>query len=77
MKINEVYHGFRLQRVEDVPEAAVTAHVFEHEKSGARLLYLKTTDDNKVFSISFRTPPTDDTGVAHIVEHSTLCGSRK
>ena len=52
MKINEVYHGFRLQRVEDVPEAAVTAHVFEHEKSGARLLYLKTTDDNKVFSPS-------------------------
>ena len=77
MKINEVYHGFRLQRVEEVPEASVTAHVFEHEKSGARLLYLETTDDNKVFSISFRTPPTDDTGVAHIVEHSTLCGSRK
>ena len=77
MKIQEVYHGFRLLRETEVPEADVTAYEFTHEKSGARLLYLKTTDDNKVFSITFRTPPTDDTGVAHIVEHSTLCGSRK
>lgn len=77
MKIQEVCHGFRLLRETPVPEASVTAYEFTHEKSGARLLYLKTTDDNKVFSITFRTPPTDDTGVAHIVEHSTLCGSRK
>lgn len=77
MKIQEVRHGFRLLRETEVPEADVTAYEFTHEKSGARLLYLKTTDDNKVFSITFRTPPTDDTGVAHIVEHSTLCGSRK
>ncbi|MBO5587143.1 MAG: insulinase family protein, partial [Acidaminococcaceae bacterium] len=49
----------------------------DHERSGARLLYLANDDDNKVFSIGFRTPPSDDTGVAHILEHSTLCGSRK
>ena len=77
MQINEVQHGFRLLSKKEIPEANVTAFSFTHEKSGARLLYLKTDDDNKVFSISFRTPPTDDTGVAHIVEHSTLCGSRK
>jgi Zn-dependent M16 (insulinase) family peptidase len=53
------------------------AWTFEHEKSGARLFFLQNDDDNKVFSITFRTPPVDDTGVAHIVEHSTLCGSRK
>ncbi|WP_294159722.1 insulinase family protein [uncultured Selenomonas sp.] len=76
MNINDKVHGFRLDRREIIPEANVIAHVFTHEKTGARLLYLKADDDNKVFSISFRTPPTDDTGVAHIVEHSTLCGSR-
>jgi len=54
-----------------------TAYEFIHEKSRARLLYMETDDDNKVFSITFRTPPQDDMGTAHIVEHSTLCGSRK
>lgn len=77
MQVNDVIHGFRLMRVEKVEEAASEAFEFQHEKSGARLLYLKNNDDNKVFSISFRTPPTDDTGVPHIIEHSTLCGSRK
>lgn len=48
-----------------------------HEKSGAKLLYLDTTDDNKVFSIGFRTPPDNSKGTPHILEHSTLCGSRK
>jgi Zn-dependent M16 (insulinase) family peptidase len=48
-----------------------------HEKSGARLLSLENDDDNKVFSISFRTPPGDNTGIPHIIEHSALCGSRK
>ena len=77
MQVNDIIHGFRLLRQEQVKEAASEAFEFQHVKSGARLLYLKNTDDNKVFSISFRTPPTDDTGVPHIIEHSTLCGSRK
>lgn len=77
MKINDVIHGFKLLRQETVVEAASEAFIFEHEKSGAKLLYLQNNDDNKVFSASFRTPPTDDTGVPHIIEHSTLCGSRK
>lgn len=77
LELNHIYHGFRLLQATPVKEAAATAYRFFHEKSGARLLFMQSDDDNKVFSIAFRTPPTDDTGVAHIVEHSTLCGSRK
>ena len=77
MKINDVINGFKLVRQETVAEISSEAYMFEHVKSGARLLYLANDDDNKVFSISFRTPPADDTGVPHIIEHSTLCGSRK
>ena len=77
MKIDDVIHGFRLIRSEETAEADGHGHTFVHEKTGARLFFLETEDDNKVFSISFRTPPVDDTGVAHIVEHSVLCGSRK
>ncbi|MDQ0204713.1 insulinase family protein [Pectinatus haikarae] len=74
---NKIYHGFRLVKSSPIKELDAESYQFIHEKSGARLLFLDTDDDNKVFSISFRTTPTDDTGVAHIVEHSTLCGSRK
>ena len=76
-KINEIYYGFKLLKVEKVDEAQSIARIFEHVKSGARLLHLENKDDNKLFSISFRTTPTDSTGVAHILEHSVLCGSRR
>lgn len=49
----------------------------KHKKSGARLALISNEDENKVFSIGFRTPPEDSTGVAHIVEHTVLCGSKK
>ncbi len=71
------YHGFRLEEEKKIEEINSTAKIFYHEKSGARLFYLGNEDDNKVFSITFRTPPEDSTGVAHIVEHSVLCGSRQ
>lgn len=77
MEVKQRYANFLLTRKEDVAELNGTAYVFTHEKSGARLLYLETDDTNKVFSISFRTPPHDSTGVAHILEHSVLCGSLK
>ena len=77
MKINDRIHGFKVINRSESKETSSVAWTFEHEKSGARLFFLENDDDNKVFSISFRTPPVDDTGVAHIVEHSTLCGSRK
>lgn len=77
MKINELYHGFKLMDIHTVEEIQSEAHVFMHEKSGAKLLYLKNDDDDKVFSVAFRTPPSDSTGVPHIIEHCVLSGSRK
>ncbi len=77
MKQNEIYSGFRVERIEPVQELNSNAYLLKHEKSGARLLYIDAEDQNKVFSVSFRTPPKDSTGVAHILEHSVLCGSRK
>lgn len=77
LQLGAVYHGFRLTEEKQIREIHSLARLFYHEKSGARLLYLQNEDDNKVFSITFRTPPADSTGVAHIVEHSVLCGSRK
>ncbi|WP_378957232.1 insulinase family protein [Pelosinus sp. sgz500959] len=72
-----MYHGFVLEEEKKIDDINSIAQIFYHQKSGARLLYLKNDDDNKVFSITFRTPPADSTGVAHIVEHSVLCGSRQ
>ena len=77
METNKINNGFRVSKQEYIKEVNSTAYLMEHERSGARLLYLANDDDNKVFSIGFRTPPSDDTGVAHILEHSVLCGSRK
>ncbi|WP_425058678.1 hypothetical protein SCACP_33340 [Sporomusa carbonis] len=77
LKVGQTYHGFKLLDARRVAEIDSDARLFVHEKSGARLLYLGNNDDNKVFSITFRTPPADSTGVPHIVEHSVLCGSRK
>lgn len=75
--VHECRHGFTLLETRAVTEAAAEAMLFLHKKSGAKVLFLASEDDNKVFSISFRTPPADDTGIAHILEHSVLCGSRK
>ncbi|MDO4289309.1 MAG: insulinase family protein [Eubacterium sp.] len=77
MKINDCVHGFILKREEEIQEVHGIARVFEHEKTGARLVYISNDDNNKVFHIGFRTPSDNSTGVAHILEHSVLCGSRK
>jgi Zn-dependent M16 (insulinase) family peptidase len=77
LKINEVLHGFKLKDTKELKEISSKAYVFEHEKSGAKLIKIENDDDNKVFSIGFRTPPEDSTGLTHILEHSVLCGSRK
>jgi hypothetical protein len=60
-----------------VTEYGYDCTLYRHKKSGAELLSVVTDDDNKVFGITFRTPPSDSTGVPHILEHSVLCGSRK
>ncbi|MCF8082818.1 MAG: insulinase family protein, partial [Deltaproteobacteria bacterium] len=61
----------------EIKELKATARGYRHQKTGAQVLSLSTDDENKVFGITFRTPPSDSTGVAHILEHSVLCGSRK
>ena len=64
LEVNKIYSGFVVKHAEYVDEIQSDAYLLEHEKSGARLLYLANSDDNKVFSISFRTPPYDDTGAS-------------
>lgn len=77
LEVKKSVHGFLVLEHSYIEELQADAYLLEHVRSGARLFYLGAADDNKVFSISFRTPPADDTGVAHILEHSSLCGSRK
>ena len=72
------YHAaFELIRDEHIAEANSQAQLFRHKKTGAEVLSLVNDDENKVFGITFKTPPDDSTGIAHILEHSVLCGSRK
>jgi presequence protease len=72
-----VNHGFELLKEQEIRELRIMAQVFRHIKTGAEVLSIMAEDENKVFGIAFRTPPSDSTGVAHILEHSVLCGSRK
>ncbi|KAL8872954.1 MAG: hypothetical protein Q9174_001503 [Haloplaca sp. 1 TL-2023] len=70
-------HGFTLRRQKHVPELHLTAYDLQHNKTGAEYLHIARDDKNNVFSIGFKTNPPDDTGVPHILEHTTLCGSEK
>ncbi|MCD8155797.1 MAG: insulinase family protein [Clostridiales bacterium] len=62
---------------EELPDIHSRGTVLRHRKTGARVMLIENEDENKVFSIAFRTPPGDSTGVPHILEHSVLCGSRE
>ena len=77
MQINGKLHGFTVKNKTEIKE--INAALFElyHDKSGARLFFLDREDENKTFSITFKTIPTDSTGVFHIIEHAVLCGSKK
>lgn len=70
-------HGFTLRRQKHVPELQLTAYELQHDRTGAEYLHIDRSDKNNVFSIGFKTNPPDDTGVPHILEHTTLCGSVK
>jgi len=70
-------YGFSNIRERYLPDVDAILYEMEHIKSGARLIYLDRDDENKTFSIGFATPPENDTGVFHIIEHSVLCGSKK
>ncbi len=70
-------HGFTRVYSTVVTELSATASLWQHDGTGAEVLSFCNNDENKVFGVSFRTPPADSTGVAHILEHSVLCGSEK
>ena len=77
MKINDVIHGFKIINIRDVDEIDAQMYEMVHEKTAAKTIWLKRDDENKSFSIGFKTTPEDDTGVFHILEHSVLNGSKR
>jgi Zn-dependent M16 (insulinase) family peptidase len=77
LEVGNSISGFKLESEKWIEDIQSTAMIFKHVKSGSKLIYLQNQDENKVFSISFRTPVHDNTGVNHIIEHSVLCGSKE
>lgn len=69
--------GYELVSAQDIKDINSKGYILKHKKTGARVVCISNDDVNKVFYIGFRTPPTDSTGVPHIIEHSVLCGSKK
>lgn len=69
--------AFTLIDAKDLPELSSEARYYRHKRTGAEVVSMINADENKVFGITFKTPPADSTGVAHILEHSVLCGSKK
>ena len=76
MKLENI-PAYELVKREDLTDIHSTGYLVRHKKTGARLVLIENDDENKVFSIAFRTTPKDSTGVPHILEHSVLCGSRE
>lgn len=76
-KQGETYAGFSLKEQQYIKEVDSDVYLFEHQQLGCPLLAIKNSDTNKTFSVAFQTIPTDSTGVAHILEHSVLMGSKK
>ena len=70
-------YGFELLKTQEIPELNATASLYKHIRTGAEVLSVETDDENKSFCAAFKTPPSDDTGLPHILEHSVLNGSRK
>lgn len=77
LRVGEVVHGFRVREVRELPDVASRMWRMEHVVNGADLVWIESGDLNKTFAVAFKTLPDDDTGVAHIVEHSVLCGSER
>ncbi len=77
LAVGRVIHGFRITRVTALPETRAVAYTAEHIQSGGRLIHLHAADPENLFAIGFRTPPPDDSGLPHILEHTVLCGSRR
>lgn len=77
LTVGQQLHGFEVTKVEEIPDVRAVAIELQHTKSGAQLLHLLADDPENLFAIAFRTPPPDDTGLPHILEHTVLCGSKK
>ena len=72
-----MYKNYKIIKEQNIADINSLGTLLVHEKSGAKVLLLKNDEENKSFCIGVRTPPYDDTGLPHILEHSVLCGSRK
>ena len=70
-------HGFSVEQVDELPSINATMIRLRHQRTGARFMHLERDDDNHLFAVGFRTPPEDSTGIAHILEHTVLCGSQR
>lgn len=70
-------HGFAIEKVTEIPDIRALAYEATHKKTGAQVLHVHCYDEENMFSVGFRTPPEDSTGVAHILEHCVLAGSQK
>ena len=77
LTLNQTINGFTIDNIERIHEIKGTAYHMHHDALGTELLYLDTDDAERGFAIGFKTFPADNTGVFHIIEHSTLCGSDK
>ena len=73
----EILKSYEIISEKQLTDLNSKGYLLRHKKSGAKIAVLSNDDENKVFYIGFRTPPADSTGVAHIVEHTVLCGSKK
>ena len=77
LSAGEERHGFRILRVKQIPEIRITAYEIIHVKTGAKVLHLHCDDRENLYAVAFRTPPSDSTGLPHILEHSVLSGSER
>ena len=77
LKTGDIISGFKVTARTEIPDVAGVLYEMEYPKNGAKLVFIDREDENKTFSVGFKTIPTDSTGVFHIIEHSVLCGSEK
>ncbi|CAF4354194.1 unnamed protein product, partial [Adineta steineri] len=75
--VGQELHGYIVKEITPVPEFRLTAIKLQHKLTGCQHIHVDREHKNNVWSVSFQTTPKDDTGVAHILEHTTLCGSEK
>ena len=77
LKTGDRIGGYRIQRISELKEINSFFYELEHERTGSRHIHISNADKENTFGVAFKTVPTDSTGVAHILEHTVLCGSGK